>query len=148
MKYLEDFVLGEVEKVGEYYLTQEEIIAFGKKWDPQLFHIDPKAADKSVFSGLIAAGTHLIAITVFQLVTHQPKVSVLAGLGWDEVRFLSPARPGDTLTLFRECLEIRPSASKLDRGVVRNRLTLNNQKAQSLLSYVDTILVAKRPSVS
>ncbi len=148
MKYLDDFVLGEVEKVGEYFLTQEEIIEFGKKWDPQLFHIDPEAADKSVFSGIVAAGTHLVAITVLQLITHQPRVSVLAGLGWDEVRFLGPARPGDTLTLFRECLEIRPSTSKLDRGVVRNRLTLSNQNGQSLLSYVDTILVAKRPSVS
>jgi len=146
MKYLEDFVLGEVEKVGEYLLTQEEIIEFGKKWDPQFFHIDPEAADKSVFSGLIAAGAHLVAITVLQLVTHQPRVSVLAGLGWDEVRFLGPARPGDTLTLFRECLEIRPSTSKLDRGIVRNRLTLGNQNGQPVLSYVDTILVAKRPS--
>ena len=148
MKYFEDFVLGEVEKVGEYNLTQEEIIEFGKKWDPQPFHIDPVAADKSVFSGLVAAGIHLIAITVLQLIIHQPRVSVLAGLGWDEVRFLDPARPGDTLTLFRECIEIRPSTSKLDRGVVRNRLTLSNQNGQSLLSYVDTILVAKRPLVS
>ena len=147
MKYLEDFVLGEVEKVGEHLLTQEEIIEYAKKWDPQFFHIDPDAANKSVFQGLTAAGTHLIAITVLHLVTHQPRVSVLAALGWDDVRFLGPARPDDTLTLTRECLEIRPSKSKLDRGIVRNKLTLNNQKGQSLLSYVDTILVAKRPSV-
>lgn len=147
MKYLEDFVLGEVEKVGEHLLTQEEIIEYAKRWDPQFFHIDPEAANKSVFQGLTAAGTHLIAITVLHLVTHQPRVSVLAALGWDDVRFLGPARPDDTLTLTRECLEIRPSKSKLDRGIVRNKLTLNNQKGQSLLSYVDTILVAKRPSV-
>ena len=145
MKYFEDFVVGEIEKVGKYHLTKEDIITFARKWDPQYFHIDQEAADKSVFSGLIAAGTHLLAITVLQLVTHQPRVSVLAGLGWDEVRFLGPARHGDTLTLFRECLEIRPSASKQDRGVVRNRLTLSNQNGHSLLSYMDTILVAKRP---
>jgi acyl dehydratase len=148
LKYFEDFGVGEVEKVGEYKLSQEEIIEFGKKWDPQFFHIDPMAADQSVFSGLVAAGTHLIAITVLQLVTHQSKVAVLAGLGWDEVRFVGPARPGDILTLFRECIEIRPSTSKLDRGVVRNRLTLNNQNGQPLLIYADIILVAKRPSVS
>lgn len=148
MKYLEDFVVGQVEKIGEYNLTREEIIEFGKKWDPQFFHTDPQAAEKSVFSGLIAAGTHLMAITVLQLVTHQPRVSILAGLGWDEVRFLDPARPGDTLTLFRKCLETRPSTSKPDRGVVRNQLTLCNQDGQPLLSYVDTIWVAKRPSVS
>lgn len=148
MKYFEDFAPGEIEKVGEHHLTQEEIIEYGKKWDPQFFHIDPEAANKSVFQGLIAAGSHLIAITVLHLITHRPRVSVVAGLGWDEVRFLGPARPGDTLTLFRECLETRPSTSKPDRGVVRNRLTLTNQKGKSLLSYVDTILVATRPSGS
>lgn len=148
MKYFEDFGLGEVEEVGEYKLTQEEITEFGKKWDPQFFHIDPMAADKSIFSGLIAAGTHLMAITVLKLVTHQPKVAILAGLGWDEVRFVGPARPGETLTLIRECIEIRPSASKPDRGVVKNRLTLSNQNGQPLLTYVDTILVAKHSSVS
>jgi acyl dehydratase len=147
LKYLEDFVPGEVETVGEYLLTQEEIIEYASKWDPLYFHIDPVAADNSVFSGLVAAGTHLIAISVLQLVTHQPRVCVLAGLGWDEVRFLGPARPGDSLTLFRECIEIRPSTSKPDRGVVKNRLTLSNQNGQPLLSYVDTLLVAKRPSV-
>lgn len=145
MKYLEDFHAGETEKVGEHYLTQEEIIEYAKKWDPQSFHTDPEAARNSVFRGLSAAGTHLIAITVLHLVTHQPRVSVLALLGWDEVRFLGPARPGDVLTLHRECLEVRPSGSKPDRGVVRNRLTLSNQEGQTLLSYVDTILVARRP---
>lgn len=145
MKYLEDFIVGEAEKVGEYVLTQEDIIEFAKKWDPQFFHIDPQAADKSIFSGLIAAGTHLMSIAVFQLVTHQPGVSILAALGWDEVRFLKPARPGDTLTLFRECLEIRPSTSKPDRGIVKNKLTLSNQNGHSLLTYLDTILVSKRP---
>ena len=78
--------------------------------------------------------------------THRPKVSVLAGLGWDEVRFLGPARPGDVLTLFRECIEIRPSTSKPDRGVVKNRFTLKNHKGQSVLNYVATILVSKRLS--
>ena len=148
MKYFEDFVLGEVEKVGEYHLTEDEIIEFAKQWDPQFFHIDPEVARKSVFSGLIAAGTHLLAVTVLKLVTHEPRVSVLAGLGWDEIRFLGPARPEDILTLVRECLEVRPSDSKPDRGIVRNRLTLSNQKGQPVLSYVDTILVAKRASSS
>lgn len=146
MKYFEDFVPGEIEKVEDHHLTQEEIIEYARKWDPQFFHTDPEAAKKSVFKGLTAAGTHLIAITVLRLVTHQPRASVLAVLGLDEVRFLGPARPGDTLTLFTECLETRPSTSKPDRGVVKNRVTLNNQNGEKLLSYVDTILVATRPS--
>ena len=145
MKYLDDFVPSEIEVVGEYTLSQEEIIQFGRKWDPQPFHVDLATADKSVFAGLVAAGTHLVAITVLQLVTHEPQVAILAGLGWDEVRFLEPARPGDILTLTRECLEVRPSKSRSDRGVVRNRITLTNQHGQPVLSYVDTILVGKRP---
>ncbi len=145
MKYFEDFVVGESEKVGEYHLTEEKIILFGKQWDPQFFHVDPEAANNSVFSGLVAAGTQLISISVLKLVTHQPKVSVLAAIGWDEVRFHCSARPGDILSVFRECLEARPSNSKLDRGIVKNRITLYNKEDQLLLSYVDSILVSKRP---
>ncbi len=145
MKYFEDFVVGESKKVGEYHLTEEDIISYGKKWDPHFSHVEPEAAKKSFFSGLVAAGTQLISISVLILVTHQPKVSILAGLGWDEVRFHGPARPDDILSVFRECLETRPSNSKLDRGIVTNRITLYNRKDQLLLSYVDTILVAKRP---
>jgi acyl dehydratase len=147
LRYFEDFVVGESERVGEYRLTEEEIISYGEKWDPQFFHVDAKAAKSAVFSGLVAPGTQLISISVLKLVTHQPKVSILAALGWDEVRFHGPARPNDILTVFRECLEARPSNSKLDRGIVKNRITLYKNKNQLLLSYVDSILVSKRPSV-
>ncbi|MBC8438491.1 MAG: acyl dehydratase [Deltaproteobacteria bacterium] len=145
MKYFEDFVVGDSEWVGEYHLTEEEIISYGEKWDPQFFHVDTGAAENSVFFGLVAPGKQLIGITVLKLVTHQPKVSILAALGWDEVRFHEPARPNDILTVFRECLEARPSNSKLDRGIVKNRVTLYNSKNRLLLSYVDSILVLKRP---
>lgn len=147
MKYYDDFVAGEAEQVGDYHLTKDDVIAFGEKWDPQFFHTDPDAAGASMFSGLIAAGTQLMSIAVLLLVTHRPRVSVLAGLGWDEVRFLHPARPGDTLTLFRECVECRESASETDRGIVKNRITLKNQNSHTVLSYVDTILVKRRPDV-
>ncbi|WP_300669635.1 MaoC/PaaZ C-terminal domain-containing protein [Desulfoluna sp.] len=145
MKYFDDFSVGETVVVGEHLLTQEELIGFAEKWDPQFFHVSPEAAEKSIFSGLIAAGTHLMSIAVLLLVKQQPSVAVLSGLGWDEVRFLAPGRPGDRLVTSRECLETRPSASKQDRGIVINRITLNNQKGQLLLTYVDTILVKKTP---
>ena len=145
MKYLEDFVPGEIETVGEHSISLSEIIEYGKTWDPQPIHIglDPVAATE--LRWLVAAGTHLVAITVLKLVTHLPKVAIIAGLGWDEVRFHRPARPGDKLTVTRECLDVRPSKSKHDRGVVRNRITLTNQAGELVLSYIDAILVARRP---
>lgn len=146
MKYLEDFVPGEVEALGDYALSQEEILEFGRRWDPQPFHTDPAAAAHSTFSGLVAAGTHIMAISVLLLVSHPPQVAILSGLGWEEVRFLGPARPCDVLTVSRECLEARPSASRPDCGVVRNRITLTNQRGQPVLSYVDAILVSRRPA--
>jgi len=146
VKYLEDFVPGEVETVGDHSISPDEIIEYGKAWDPQPIHIGSESAAAAEFGGLVAAGTHLVAITVLKLVTHLPKVAIIAGLGWDQVRFHRPARPGDKLTVTRECLDVRPSKSKNDRGVVRNRITLTNQAGELVLSYIDAILVARRPA--
>ena len=146
MKYLEDFVCGERQTVGEHLLNELEIITYASSWDPQFFHTDPQKATDSVFKGLVAAGTHLMAISVLKLVGQQPPVAVIAGLGWDEVRFLAPGRPGDRLRLERECVEVRPSSSRPDRGVVRSQLKLFNQNGDLLLSYIDAVLVARRPA--
>jgi len=73
-------------------------------------------------------------------------VAVIAGLGWDEVRFKSPARVGDTLSLQLTCLEMRPSASKPDRGIIRSRVEVLNQDRQVVLSSVHNILVSRRPA--
>jgi acyl dehydratase len=145
MKYFEDFVDGETEVKDGHLLTAEEIIAFARQWDPQPQHLDPEAAAALPLGGLIAAGTHLLSLCVRTLVTGQTRIAVIAAMGWDEVRFLAPARPGDLLTLTRTCLEARPSASKPDRGVVRNRITLANQHGQEVLSFVDAILVRRGP---
>jgi acyl dehydratase len=146
MKYLEDFSPGEQEILGSHELSSEEIIDFARLWDPQAMHTDTDAAASSTFSGLIASGAHLVALSVRLLVGQPDRAQVIAGLGWDEVRFLEPARPGDRLTATRTCLQARPSASRPGEGVVRNRITLENQHGRTVLSYVDAILVAKRPA--
>jgi len=145
MKYLEGFVPGEVEIVGDYTIPADEMIEYSKTWDPLPFHIDPESIPAKELGGVIAAGTYLVAITIRTLVNHLPKVAVIVGLGWDEVRFRQPVRPGDKLTVTRECLEVRPSKSRDDRGVVRNRISLTNQAGELVLSYIDAILVAKQP---
>jgi acyl dehydratase len=148
LKYLEDFVVGESEIAGRHTLTEEEIIAYGRAWDPIPIHVDPDAQDSAAFGGVIAAGTHLIAATVRALVRHPPHLAIVAGLGLDEVRYLGPGRPGDTLEVRRTCLEARASGSHPDRGVVRNLIEAVNQRGEVVLSYVDVLLVRCRPAES
>lgn len=143
-QYFEDFVPGEVITLGSYPVSSDEILDYANKWDPQPLHMDPEAAKSTPFGGLIACGTHVFAISVRLLVTQKTPVAVIAALGLDEVRFSHPVRPGDVLTLIRECLEVRPSKSKSYRGIVRNNIRLVNQNGEQVLSYIDTILVAKR----
>jgi acyl dehydratase len=147
LKYLEDFVVGETEIAGSHTLTEDEIVDYGRAWDPIPIHVDPGAEASAAFGGVIAAGTHLIAITVRALVSHPPHPAIMAGLGLDEVRYLGPGRPGDTLQVHRTCLEARPSDSRPDRGVVRNRIEAINQRGEPVLSYVDVLLVRRRPAV-
>lgn len=145
-RYFEDFTVGEIETIDGYRITVEEMIDFAKKWDPQPMHIDPEAAKASRHGGLIASGAYLMAISVHQLVTLPMPTATIGALGVDEMRFLGPARPGDTITVTRECLDVHPSKSKPDRGVVRNRITLSNQDGKPLLTYIDTLLIARRVS--
>lgn len=144
MKYFEDFMPGEVQVVGEYELTKREIIAFAGQWDPQAQHIEESAARNTGFGGLIAPGVQLVALAVRLLVEQEPKVALEAAVGWDAVRFKHPVRPGERLTLLRECIESRPSKSKADRGIVRNRVSMRNHHGQIVLTFEDTILVRKR----
>lgn len=148
MRYLEDFQTSEIETIPGYALSASEIVEFGRAWDPQPMHTDPDAAKTLPFGGLVASGLHLLAIAVRQLVSQPGHVAVIAGLSVDEVRFLRPARPGDTLTVTRECIEARASDTKPDRGIVRNRITLLNQHDEVVLSYVDTLLVWRRAAVA
>jgi acyl dehydratase len=143
--YFEDFRVGEQTTSGPHVVTKEEIVAFARQWDPQPFHVDEVAAGASAFGGLTASGCHVISITVSLIMRRDVRVAVLAALGWDEVRFLAPVRPGDDISIVHECLEARASQSKPDRGVVKNRITAVTADAKPVLSYVDTILVAKRP---
>ena len=145
-RYFEDFNIGEVHRSGGYTVTQEEIVRFARAFDPQPFHIDESVAATSVFGGLTASGAHTVALQLKLI--HESGAGkddvVLAALGWDEVRFPNPVRPGDTLSLSIECMERRTSDSKPDRGIVKNRVTLENQKGETVLTSIHTILVARR----
>jgi acyl dehydratase len=148
MKYFEDFKPGRVETIGHHSISEEEIIDFAAKWDPQAMHTNKEAASDTLFGGLIASGTHLFSLCVLKLTSQNPRVAVIAAIGVDGMRFREPVRPSDTLTITSECIEKRSSKTKKDRGVVQNRIRLTNQDGKVVFEYTDIILVLKKPESS
>lgn len=130
-RYLEDYIEGAVHEFGPIAVTQDEIIQFSKKYDPQIFHIDPEAAKETIFGGLIASGWHTCCLFMQLFVKHYlPRGANLGSPGVDEVRWLKPVRPGDELTLRITIKKVRPSRSKPDRGLLYNFCEMLNQEGQ------------------
>jgi len=143
-EYFEDIKLHQKRKSRGYQLSEQEIIDFAKQWDPQPFHIDHEFAKSTKFGGLSASGAHLIAICVKLGNEKNPTPAWMAGLGWDKVRFLSPARPGDVLTLEIETTSKRESKSDPNAGIVHFAGRLLNQHGEPVLAQKGSALVAKR----
>lgn len=144
MLYFDDIPVGYTSIVGTYELTQDEIVSFAQKWDPQTFHIDEEQAKKSVFGGIVASSLHLFAICTRLFFDHEDEIQIFAMLGKDKIRLHAPARPDDTITYRTECISSTPSSSKTDRGVIVLQDTLSNQNDEVLLTQEVTLLVARR----
>jgi len=148
MQYLEDLEVGVKQRFGHYEVTREEVIAFAEKYDPQPFHLSDEAAAKTHFGRLAASGWHTCAMSMAMVVENM-KGDAGAGLGSpgvDELRWLKPVYPGDTLSMESEILEVRPSRSRPDMGSFRIRSTVFNQHEDPVLTYVATILMRRRPA--
>jgi len=143
--YFEDIQLGDREIVGDYLVTREEIVNFARKYDPQPIHTDENAASASAHGGLIASACHTMSVSAMLLNRRETKIAMIAGGGWDDVRFPMPVRPGDRLVVTAECVERRESKSKPDRGVLRYRILVTNQKGEPVLTYKTVLIVQKRP---
>jgi acyl dehydratase len=135
--YFEDFAPGQVHELGRHAVSEEEIVAYARQWDPQPFHVDPEAAKESVFGGLIASGGHTVAIWVRLYV----EALLLGGgamgsPGIEELRWHSPVRPGDILQARLTVLEARPSARNPSRGTVRSRAEVVNQEGTVVMSML------------
>jgi acyl dehydratase len=126
-RYFEDYVPGLTVDCGSFSMSEAEIIAFAKEYDPQPFHVDPVAAMDGPFGGLIASGWHTTSMMMRQLVEYfvSPESS-LGAAGVDEIRWPKPVRPGDALHVRATVLEARRSASKPDRGIVRSLAEVTN----------------------
>ena len=144
--WFEDMEIGDTAGIGEYLVEEDEMVAFSEKWDPFPFHVDRAAAAKSIHGGLIASGEYSMAIK--QILLHRNGIpdGVMASMGYDELRYLKPVRPGDRIRVELEVIGKRESRSKPDRGIVRVRTTLKNQENTDLLTYIDIVLIAKKPA--
>ena len=128
-------------------LSEGEIIDFALRFDPQPFHLDVEAAKDTIFGGLIASGFHTMALTFRLYVqTNALAAASLGSPGIDEVRWLRPVRPGDTLRATIEVLDSRPSTSKPDRGIVSVKYTTFNQHGEPVMTMLSKQLMRRRPA--
>ena len=146
MKYFEDFRVGETDELGSYTMTEGEIVAFARKYDPQPFHVDPQAARASIFGGLIASGWHTcgILMRLSAEAAQREHAAATGSPGVDSCRWLRPVRPGDTLRGFTEVLDMQPSRTK-PLGFVRRRMEMLNQHGDVVLSIVGVSMYRRRP---
>jgi acyl dehydratase len=134
-RYFEDYRVGEVVQFGSYTVTEEEVLEFASRYDPQPFHLDPQAARQSIYGGLIASGWMSAAIAMRLLVDHYiSPVSSMGSPGIDELRWLKPVRPGDRLRLKVTVVESRRSQSKPDRGMIQLLQEMTNQDDETVMT--------------
>ena len=146
-RYFEAFIPGTVFDAGSFTVSEAEIIEFARRYDPQQFHTDPEAARSSTFSGLIASGWHTVALTMRQLIDHVfGETAGLGSPGVDELRWLLPVRPGDTLSIRVSVLEARPSKSKPDRGLMRFKVEAANQDGALAMTMVGLAFIQREPA--
>ena len=144
-KYLNDLKVGEKFKTNGATVTEGDIIGFALKYDPQPFHLDVVEAAKSPYGGLIASGFQSVALCFRLFIQSGIFLETSIGSpGIDELRWLAPVRPGDTLYTEVEVLEVRPSASKPDRGIARLKYHAKNQHGDAVLSFVINHLLKRR----
>ncbi len=145
--YWEDFTPGEVVEMGRHTFAEDEIIAFAQQFDPQPFHTDPAAARQSIFGGLIASGWHTCAIGMRLMVQNYIGRAASAGSpGVENIRWLAPVRPGDTIRYRRVILEARPSGSRPDLGLVRSRSEALNQRGEIVMTMEGWGMFRRRPA--
>ena len=147
-RYFEDFVVGQVHKPsGRVRVEKDEIIAFAKQFDPQPFHLDEEAARKSIFGRLVASGWHTAALTMRLIAGSEYRAATgTIGLGFDDLRWPIPVRPGDELRIESEVLEMRTSKSRPDRGLLKIRTRTFNQDGEVVQELIANAMVPRRPA--
>lgn len=148
--YFEDIPIGDRAEFGPLTITREELIAFAAEFDPQPFHLSDDAAAETHFGTISASGWHTTALFMKMLVAEMQRdparqAASLGAMGIDELRWLRPVRPGDTLRGISEVTEKIPSRSRPEMGIIRNKVTLFNQHDEPVLTMIPIAMWRKRP---
>ncbi len=145
-RYFEDYPIGEIVEFGDQEVTEDEIVGFAQRYDPQPFHTDRKAASDSIYGGIIASGWMTGSIAMRLMVDHYiSPLSSMGSPGIDELRWLKPVRPGDRLRVRVTVIDSRPSQSKPDRGMILLSWEVINQKAENVLTMKAWGMYRRRP---
>lgn len=148
MIYWEDLEVGTETEFGHYEVTREEVLEFAHKYDPQPFHIDDAAAARTHFGRIAASGWHTAAMTMRVIVdalSREPQ-SGLGSPGVDDLRWLRPVYPGDTLTMRGLIVDKTPSRSKPEIGTIRTQTTVTNQDGVDVMRFTSIVLMQRRPA--
>jgi acyl dehydratase len=148
LRYYEDLVVGTKASFGRYEVTRDEVIAFASKYDPQPFHLSDEAAAQTYFGRLSASGWHTAAMAMRMAVDNMKnqRSASLGSPGIDELRWLKPVYPGDTLRCETELLDKRVSKSRPDMGITKGRTTVFNQHDEPVMTFVANGLIRTRPA--
>jgi acyl dehydratase len=146
VRYFEDFAVGDVYELGSRALSQDEIVAFARDYDPQPFHIDPVAAKRSAFGTLIASGWQTVGVFMSLLVRGLVNDTASMGSpGIEEIKWLKPVKPGDRLSARIRILEATPSKSRPDRGILKTQGELTNQDGELVMTIRAINFFGRRP---
>jgi acyl dehydratase len=160
MKYFEDTQVGDRFELGSHRFTAAEIKSFAGRFDPQRFHMDEEEAKRSHFGALCASGWHTAAIWMKLLVAFrkraaeaarargEPVAEIGPAAGFRNLKWLKPVYVDDTITCFSEVIEMRPSASRPQWGLVSNRGSAINQRGETVYSFESTAFIERRPGHS
>ncbi|MFC7536882.1 MaoC family dehydratase [Sphingomonas sp. GCM10030256] len=148
MIYFEDLEIGREEVFGSVEVTREEVIDFARRWDPQPFHLSDEEAAKTHFGRLAASGWHTCAMTMGVIARRvvQEQQAGLGSPGLDELRWLKPVYPGDTLTVRGTVIDKTPSRSKPEIGSFRTRTVVTNQNGIEVMHFTSIVLIRRRPA--
>ena len=145
-RYLEDFAVGQTFGSGRLRIDRRRIETFAAEFDPQPFHLDDQAARNTLFGGLEASGWHTAAVSMRLLAESELKpVGGIIDAGFDELRWPRPIRPDDELRVESEVLEVRPSQSRPNQGLLKLRMTTLNQNGEAMQVAIGYLLVQRRP---